>query len=79
MPKPPRLHLLIFAHWTCIVTHMSRSWIASGSCGKNVTAYDAVYVALAEVPECVLLTGDARLSRAPGVACEVEVVQSAHG
>ena len=37
----------------------------------NLTAYDAVYVALAEVLEGVLLTCDRRLSQAPGVACRV--------
>ena len=31
----------------------------------NLTAYDAVYVALAEALEATLLTGDARLARAP--------------
>ena len=39
----------------------------------NVTAYDAAYVALAEALACPLVTGDARLARAPGVRCEVEV------
>ena len=40
----------------------------------NVTAYDACYVALAEALDCALLTADARLSRASGPICEVEVV-----
>jgi predicted nucleic acid-binding protein len=40
----------------------------------NVTAYDSVYVALAEALGCVLLTADSRLSRAPGIACAVEVL-----
>ena len=35
---------------------------------RNVSAYDAVYVALAEVLGASLLTCDARLARAPGVA-----------
>lgn len=39
----------------------------------NVTAYDASYIALAEVLACPLVTGDARLSRAPGVRCSIEV------
>lgn len=43
---------------------------------ENLTAYDAVYVALAELLDGPLLTGDARLSRAPGVTCDVEVIQS---
>jgi predicted nucleic acid-binding protein len=33
---------------------------------RNLTAFDAVYVALAEVNDGVLLTCDRRLSRAPG-------------
>jgi predicted nucleic acid-binding protein len=40
----------------------------------NVTAYDATYIALAEALSCTLVTGDARLSRAPGINCDVEVV-----
>jgi predicted nucleic acid-binding protein len=43
---------------------------------QNLTAYDAVYVALAELLDGALLTGDARLSRAPGMTCEVEVIQA---
>jgi len=43
---------------------------------QTFTAYDAVYVALAELLDCVLLTGDARLSRAPGTTCDVEVIQT---
>lgn len=42
----------------------------------NVTAYDAAYVALAEALDCRLVTADARLARAPGVGCEVELVES---
>lgn len=37
----------------------------------NVTAYDAWYVALAESLGAPLATLDLRLSRAPGVQCEV--------
>ncbi len=40
----------------------------------NLSAYDAAYVALAELLGCGLLTADARLSRAPGVGCPVTVV-----
>ncbi len=42
---------------------------------QNLSAYDAVYVALAEALETVLLTCDSRLARAPGVASRVEVVK----
>ncbi|MGH3455540.1 MAG: type II toxin-antitoxin system VapC family toxin [Actinomycetes bacterium] len=40
----------------------------------NLTAYDAVYVALAEALEAVLVTTDARLARAGGHDATVEVV-----
>lgn len=40
----------------------------------NVTAYDAAYVAAAEMLECPLLTGDLRLSRARGVRCEIRPI-----
>jgi predicted nucleic acid-binding protein len=41
---------------------------------ENVRAWDAVYVALAEALDATLLTLDARLGRAPGLACPVEVL-----
>lgn len=41
----------------------------------NVTAYDATYIALAEVLGCELLTGDNRLGRALGPRCVVRVLQ----
>lgn len=41
---------------------------------KNVTAYDAAYIALAELLECPLLTRDKKLRRAPGHAANVEVL-----
>lgn len=41
---------------------------------ENLTAYDASYVALAEVLDCVLVTRDARLGRVPGHAAEVETL-----
>ena len=40
----------------------------------NVTPYDAAYIALAEGLACTLLTADARLARAPGLRCDVEVL-----
>ena len=48
---------------------MSRVWVLR----ENLTAYDATYVALAEILEATLLTRDARISRAPGHAARVEV------
>jgi predicted nucleic acid-binding protein len=40
----------------------------------NLTAYDAVYVALAEALDTTLLTCDGRLARAPGMARRIELV-----
>lgn len=40
----------------------------------NLTAYDAVYVALAEALDATLLTCDRRLARAPGMARRVVLV-----
>ena len=42
---------------------------------ENLTAYDAVYVALAEVLDTKLLTCDVRLARAPGVSNRVDLVR----
>ena len=41
----------------------------------NVTAYDAVYVALAESLDCPLVTADQRLAAAPNISCVVEVLR----
>ena len=40
----------------------------------NLTAYDAVYVALAEVPDARLLTRDRRLATAAGHRARVDLV-----
>jgi predicted nucleic acid-binding protein len=51
------------------VPFLSRIW----ELRHNVSAYDASYIALAEVMQAPLLTTDARLARAPGIRCEVQV------
>jgi predicted nucleic acid-binding protein len=43
----------------------------------NLSFYDALYVALAEVIEQPLITFDARIARADGVRAEVEVLPQA--
>jgi predicted nucleic acid-binding protein len=43
----------------------------------NLTIYDAAYVALAELMQATLLTGDVRLARAPGPECPIEIFSSA--
>ena len=42
---------------------------------QNLSAYDAVYVALAEVLDTTLLTCDGRLARTPGVARRIELAK----
>ena len=42
---------------------------------STVTSYDAAYVALAEILGCELLTGDARLAKAPGPKCPVRLLR----
>ena len=41
----------------------------------NVTAYDAIYVALAEALSVVLVTGDRKLVGAPGVNAAIVLIQ----
>jgi len=54
-----------------VVALLGRIW----QLRHNLSAYDATYVALAEALGCALLTADARLAVAPGVACDVTVVR----
>ena len=44
---------------------------------SNLTIYDAAYVALAELMQATLLTGDVRLAKAPGPVCPIEIFQPA--
>jgi predicted nucleic acid-binding protein len=41
---------------------------------QNISAYDASYVALAELLHCELLTSDNRLATAPGPRCPIRVL-----
>ena len=50
---------------------LDRAWALR----DRLTAYDAVYVALAEALDTVLLTCDARLARAPGLGRRVELIR----
>ena len=43
---------------------------------NNLTVYDAAYVALAEALETSVLTSDARMSRASGLKCSIELVST---
>jgi len=53
-----------------VFTLLERVW----DLRENLSAYDASYVALAELLNCPLMTADARLSRVPGVRCSITVV-----
>lgn len=49
---------------------LERAWALR----PNLTTYDAVYVALAELIDTVLVTADGRLSAAPGPRCQIELL-----
>lgn len=42
---------------------------------ENLTAYDAAYVALAELTGAVLVTGDERITASPGVCCDIQIIK----
>jgi len=55
--------------------HASRHlWPRAWELRSNLTAYDALYVALAERLGATLLTADARAARAADLQCSVEVM-----
>jgi predicted nucleic acid-binding protein len=49
---------------------LTRAW----KLRENITAYDAVYVALAEALEAPIVTCDAPLAKAPGHRARIEVI-----
>ena len=49
-------------------------WSRAWQLRTNLSAYDALYVALAEQLNLPLLSGDGRLARAPGLRCQVRMV-----
>lgn len=51
---------------------LRRVWQLRG----NLTPYDGAYVALAELWGSPLRTADRRLANAPGIRCEVEVIEA---
>lgn len=64
-----------FAHLT--LTRFPADWLRARiwEHRHNLSAYDATYVALAEmIGATALLTTDSRLASAPGIRCPVEVL-----
>jgi predicted nucleic acid-binding protein len=55
-----------------VATLTDRMWQLRG----NLSAYDAAYVATAELLDCPLVTGDGRLAKAPGIGCEIRLVSA---
>lgn len=53
-----------------VFTLLDRVW----DLRDNASAYDASYVAMAELLGCALLTADRRLARAPAAGCPITVV-----
>jgi predicted nucleic acid-binding protein len=41
----------------------------------NLTPYDAAYVALAELTGAILVTGDERITAAPGTRCDIQLIK----
>ena len=56
--------------------HMSALLPRMWELRENLTPYDAAYVALAEVTGTVLVTGDKRVTAAPGARCAIQLVTS---
>ena len=50
---------------------MARCW----ELRDNLTIYDAAYIAVAEAWGVLLLTADARLAKAPGPTCTIELLR----
>ena len=74
LPEGHALQALATADRLGLRRHPSRSlWPRAWELRTNLSAYDALYVALAERLDAPLLTADARLARAPGLRCHVEV------
>ena len=57
-------------------TTSTSSFAPSLELRANLTAYDAVYVALSEVLDAPLLTFDRRLAAAPGHYADIELLPS---
>jgi predicted nucleic acid-binding protein len=61
------LPFVLAPHWPLL----ARCW----ELRDNLSAYDAAYVALAELVGAPLVTTDRRLANAPGIGCDVELLE----
>ena len=66
----PDLMVLPVDRW-----HMSPLLPRMWELRENLTAYDAAYVALAELTGAVLVTGDERITASPGTRCDIQIVK----
>ena len=68
---------LALAHWSSLdidryphAPFLDRIWALR----QNFSAYDAAYVALAEILQAPLITGDQRLAGSPGTSARIESI-----
>jgi predicted nucleic acid-binding protein len=75
LPEADALQALKAAGMLGLRRHSIRDlWPRAWELRANLSAYDALYVALAEQLAVPLITTDARAARAPGLRCRVEVL-----
>lgn len=74
LPEAQALLALETAEKLGLRRHPTRTlWPRAWQLRSNLSAYDALYVALAEELSLPLLSSDGRLARAPGLTCQVFV------
>ena len=75
LPEQHAVQALGTAQLLGLRRHASRQlWPRAWELRTNLTAYDALYVALAEQLGATLLTADGCAAQAPGLRCSVEVI-----
>lgn len=75
LPEQHALQALTTAQQLGLRRHSCRQlWPRAWELRTNLSAYDALYVVLAEQLGATLLTADSRAARAPGLRCSVEVL-----
>jgi predicted nucleic acid-binding protein len=74
--KPDRAVALLDGASSIVTRHYAHGPLArlAWTFRSSVSFYDALYLALATTLSIPLLTSDARLARAPGLPCTVEVI-----